>query len=128
MQPLPNRQNDRMMFFYHIYVYHKYLYTTNEQQIIPLTYLLHHYCAFVIINIISGLARVISKVLITAHQHIHCVFQFYYFPYHFPTRVLPRHGWRWGTICLTRQFHSLSNPRLKRCRSDRLHCSCVCKI
>ena len=98
--------------------------TTN----IPLTYLLHQHCSCISINNISGLTCVISKVLITVHPHIYYVFQFCYFVYIFPSRVFPWQGWHRSTICSTCQFHSLSNPRLGCYWSDRLYCSCICKI
>ena len=63
-------------------------YTTKEK-IIQLTYLLHLHCAFISINIISGLACVITKVLITSHQHIYCCFQFCFLLYYSPTRAFP---------------------------------------
>ena len=95
---------------------------------IPLTYLLHQHCSCISINNISGLTCVISKVLITVHPHIYYVVQFCYFLYIFSTRVFPWQGWHRSTICSTCQFHSLSNPRLGCYRSDRLYCSCICKI
>ena len=127
MQPLPKRQNDRMMFSPLVCISQILIY--NQRAIdIPLTYLLHQHCACISINIISGLACVISKVLITDHLHIYYVFHVCYVLYNFPTRVFPWQGWRRGTICSTCQFHSLSNPRFRCYRSDRLYCSCVCKI
>ena len=101
----------------------------NQQTLdIPLTYLLHLHCSCISIDNIGGLACVITKVLITGHLNIYCVFQFCYILYKFPTRVFPWQGWYRGTICSTCQFHSLSNPWLGCYRSHRLYCSCVCKI
>ena len=57
---------------------------------IPLTYLLHLHCACMGTNIISGLACVITKVLITFHRHIYCCAQFCFLLYYSPTRVFPK--------------------------------------
>ena len=49
----------------------------NKGKEIPLTYLLHLHCACISINIISGLACVISKVQITFYGHIYWWFQLF---------------------------------------------------
>ena len=66
------------------------LFIYNKGKEIPLTYLLHLHCACFSINIISGLACVITKVLITFHRHIYCCFQFCFLLYYSPTRAFPR--------------------------------------
>ena len=95
---------------------------------ILLTYLQHQHRTCISINIISCLACVIPKVLITAHQHTYYVFQSYYLVYNVTTRVFPSHVWRRDTICLTCQCHCMSNPRLRCYRIDRLYYSCVYKL
>ena len=117
LQPSRKRQNHSRIFIYN-----------HQGKEIPLTYLLHLHSACISINIISGLACVITKVLITFHRHIYCCFQFCFLLYYSSTRVFPRQGWRRETICLTRQFYSLSNPRMGCYRSDHRYCSCVCEI
>ena len=89
MQPLPKRQNDRMMIFL-LLICVSQIFIYNQQTLdIPLTYLLHLHCSCISIDNIGGLACVITKVLITGHLHIYCVFQFCYILYKFPTRVFP---------------------------------------
>ena len=90
--PLMHIKNERSTCNHHANgkITESQIFIYNKGKDIPLTYLLDQHCACIGINIISSLARVTTKVLITFHQHIYCCFQFFFLPYYSPTRVFPR--------------------------------------
>ena len=90
--PLMHMNNERSTCKHHANgkITESQIFIYNKWKDIPLTYLLDQHCACISINIISGLACVITKVLISFHQHTYCCFQFFFLLYYSPTRAFPR--------------------------------------
>ena len=101
----------------------------NRGKEIPLTYLLHLHCACISINIITGLACIITKswslFIGTSTVVFNFVSCFVTLPLGF---FQDKVGVEEPSALITRQFYSLSSPRMGCYRSDHLYCSCICEI